>query len=296
MIKKYVDDFLAHLQYEKGYSALTIESYRNDLSGFLEFLSGHEIRDAGDITYRTLHLYISELGSMSLKPSTIERKTAALKSFFKYLTRKGVILKNPAALISSPRHDRRLPVVLESSEIAGLISYIPESDALSIRNKAIVTLLYASGLRVSELCSLDLKDIDYREGILIVTGKGSKQRIVPTGETAVKMILKYLNSRKELQSGPVSGNALFLTRSGKRIQDRMVRYIITRYIDELAIQKHVSPHTLRHTFATALLENGAGIRVIQEMLGHESLSTTQVYTHLTIEKLRESYDKFHPHA
>ncbi len=159
-----------------------------------------------------------------------------------------------------------------------------------------ILLLYSSGIRISELTGLNTKNVDFKEGILNITGKGNKQRIVPMGEKARMIILKYLTYRKELLNPIENKETLFLTKSGKRIQDRMVRYIINRYIDELSIQKHVSPHTLRHTFATHLLQNGANIRVIQEILGHSSLSTTQVYTHLTIDKLKESYNRFHPHA
>jgi integrase/recombinase XerC len=296
MIEKYIKDFLTYLRYEKGYSLNTIESYQNDLSDFLSFLSSKGIAEPPAVTYKILHLYISVSGANSLKPATIERRVASLKSFFKYLVRTNAVKKNPAALISSPRKEKRLPVVLENSEMADLIASIPESDALSVRNKAIVILLYASGLRVSELCSLDLKDVDFKEGILLVKGKGSKERFIPAGETARKMLVKYLNYRRELSRSAPDDGALFLTKSGKRIQDRMIRYIISGYINELSIQKHVSPHTLRHTFATHLLRNGAGIRVIQELLGHESLSTTQIYTHLTLEKLKENYDNFHPHA
>jgi integrase/recombinase XerC len=159
-------------------------------------------------------------------------------------------------------------------------------------------LLYAIGIRVSELTGLDLKDIDFKEGILTITGKGNKQRIVPIGEKTRGVLLKYLSYRKELRVSAKAdeSQALFLTKSGKRLQDRMVRYIISGYISELSIQKHISPHTLRHTFATHLLQNGASIRVIQELLGHSSLSTTQIYTHLTIDKLKESYLENHPHA
>ncbi len=296
MIDKNIDSFLTYLRYEKGCSGNTIISYKKDLEEFLSFLAGQSISEAGKITYKLLHIYISGLGKSGLKPASIERKIASLKSLFKYLVRTDAVITNPAALISSPKKDKRLPAVLEKSEMSDLIASIPESGALSIRNKTVVMLLYASGLRVSELTGLNLGEIDFGEGVLLVTGKGNKQRVVPTGQQALLMMKKYLACRRELAPATGDTGALFLTKSGKRLQDRMVRYIINRYIGELSIQKHVSPHTLRHTFATHLLQNGAGIRVIQEMLGHESLSTTQVYTHLTIDKLKKDYDEFHPHA
>jgi integrase/recombinase XerC len=296
MIEKNIEEFLTYLRYEKGCSSNTVISYKNDLDEFAAFLTGQAVSEADKISYKLLHFYISGLGKSGLKPASIERKIASIKSLFKYLIRTGAVRKNPAALISSPKKDKRLPAVLESSEITALIDSIPESGILSIRNKTVVMLLYASGLRVSELTGLNLGQIDFGEGVLIVTGKGSKQRIVPTGERALSMLKRYLACRRELAPAAGDTGALFLTKNGKRLQDRMVRYIIDRYIRELSIQKHVSPHTLRHTFATHLLQNGAGIRVIQEMLGHESLSTTQIYTHLTIQKLKESYDNSHPHA
>lgn len=296
MMQDLIDRFLSHLLYEKGYSKNTLESYKNDFVEFLFFLSERGLNDIHSIRYQDLYHYLSRLGEMGLKNSSIERKTASLKSFFKYLLREGVISKNPAALVSSPKKEKRLPSVLEKVEILSLLSSIPETDARSIRNKAMLTILYAGGFRVSEMSGLDLTDVDYREGMVRVLGKGGKERIVPIGETAGKTLIRYLSWRKELEAGNNYERALFLTKSGKRIQDRMVRYILARYLDELSIQKHVSPHTLRHTFATHMLENGASIRVIQEMLGHASLSTTQVYTHLTIEKLKESYNEHHPHA
>lgn len=295
-MEELIDRFLSYIRYERGYSKNTIESYKNDFIEFLTFLSGENIFLIEDINYKVLYRYLSELGSKGFKASTIERKTASIKSFFKFLVKNQIIKKNPAVLISSPKKEKRLPNILEKDEILSLISSVPEKDALSIRNKAMILLLYSSGIRISELTGLNTKNVDFKEGILNITGKGNKQRIVPMGEKARMIILKYLTYRKELLNPIENKETLFLTKSGKRIQDRMVRYIINRYIDELSIQKHVSPHTLRHTFATHLLQNGANIRVIQEILGHSSLSTTQVYTHLTIDKLKESYNRFHPHA
>lgn len=293
-----IQGFLTHLLYEKGYSKNTIESYQNDMTELSQFLARIHLDDLEKINYKTLHQFLSELGKTGLKASSMERKTASLKSFFKYLMKQDYIRKNPAALISSPKKEKRLPTILEKDEIMDLLTLVEEKDSLSVRNKTAITLLYASGLRVSELTGLNLKNIDFKAGILTVTGKGNKQRMVPMGENARLLLLRYLTIRKELTTAGSSqeSQALFLTKNGRRLDDRMVRYIINGYIQELSIQKKVSPHTLRHTFATHLLQNGAGIRVIQEMLGHSSLSTTQVYTHLTIDKLKESYKEHHPHA
>jgi integrase/recombinase XerC len=286
-------NFLKYLRYEKGFSNHTIKSYKEDLENFFEFLKNEKIEDIKSLNYSVLTGYITFLGKKGFKASTIERKIASLKTFFKYLVKKKFISKNPAELISSPKKQKRLPSVLEVGEIFDLINIIPEDSPFSVRNKAMIMLLYASGLRVSELTGLNLGDLDLKNGLVRILGKGKKYRIVPVGNKTKAILYKYFLYRREFQP---RGEALFVTKSGKRIQDRMVRYIINVYINELAIQKKVSPHTLRHTFATHLLDNGANIRVIQEMLGHSSLSTTQIYTHLSIEKLKKAYQEFHPHA
>ncbi|RJP24937.1 MAG: tyrosine recombinase XerC [Candidatus Omnitrophota bacterium] len=283
------------MKYEKGSSEHTLKAYAEDFEVFLGFCGEAGIRLFAEIDYRVLMNYLTDLSGRRLKASSLERKIASLKSLYKYLLREGIIKKNPADLLSSPKKEKRLPAVLEKNEVLALLESIPEDSALSLRDKALITLLYASGLRVSELTGLDILDIEYKQGVVRVVGKGSKERIVPTGDTARRLLGRYLAVRDEFR--PVPGErGLFLTRRGKRITDRMVRYILEKYIEKLAVNKNVHPHTLRHTFATHLLENGANIRVIQEMLGHASLSTTQIYTHLSPEKLKESYDKFHPHA
>lgn len=291
-----IQDFIHYIKYEKGYSSHTIEAYENDLSEFFGYLTDHQITDIKNVGYKTIYYYIIELGDKGLKASSIERKTATIKSYFKYLVKNQGLLKNPAALVASPKKEKHLPGVLEKEEVLALIESIPESDPLEIRNKAMLTLLYSCGLRVSELAGLDLRHIDFQDKVISVIGKGNKQRLVPAGNKALAMLEKYLPYRKELSASKGAIEAVFITKSGRRIQERMVRYVLDGYITALSIQKHVSPHTLRHTFATHMLQNGANIRVIQEILGHSSLSTTQIYTHLTIDKLKESYEKFHPHA
>ncbi|OHD54797.1 MAG: tyrosine recombinase XerC [Spirochaetes bacterium GWF1_51_8] len=294
-MKETIDGFIRYIRYEKAYSENTLKAYSEDFESFLQFCDEAGISGFGEIDYRVLMNYLTELSERRLKASSLERKVASLKSLYKYLIREGLVRKNPADLLSSPKKEKRLPSVMEKSEVLDLIGSISGEDALSLRDKAMITLLYASGLRVSELTGLDIHDVDYTQGIVRVTGKGSKERIIPTGETARALLVRYMGLRNEF--GPVQGDhALFLTRLGKRISDRMIRYILNSYVDKLALRKNIHPHTLRHTFATHLLENGANIRVIQEMLGHSSLSTTQIYTHLSPEKLKESYDKFHPHA
>ncbi|MGC8764516.1 MAG: tyrosine recombinase XerC [Brevinematia bacterium] len=293
MNEEILDIFLKYIKYEKGFSKHTIKSYNIDISEFLNFLEKEKVKDIKAVSYQNIYSFITDLGKKGIAPSSLERKTAALKTFFKFLKKQGLIEKNPAELISSPKKEKKLPSFMEKTEVFELINLIPESDAFSVRNKTMIMLLYATGIRVSELVGLNLADLDLKEKTIHVSGKGKKQRIVPLGEKTKRMLLKYLGYRREFQS---KNEALFVTKSGKRIQDRAIRYILNGYIEKLAIQKKVSPHTLRHTFATHLLDNGANIRVIQEMLGHSNLSTTQIYTHLSISKLKESYDRFHPHA
>lgn len=294
MIQKYIQSFLDYILYEKGYAEKTLIAYSDDLDLFLQFINEVQIHSFNQITFRVLHHYLASLGEKGLSAATLERRVASLKSFFKFLTRREIITKNPAALLSSPKKEKRLPVVLEKREIKILIASMPDITPLEIRNKTILTLLYATGLRVSELVSLNLQNIDLNQQTLRVVGKGSKERIVPIGNTATVMIRKYLLPRKELICNET--DALFLTKNGNRLSDRMVRNIINCSVDHIAMHKKIHPHTLRHTFATHLLDNGANIRVIQELLGHSSLSTTQIYTHLSVEKLKENYSKFHPHS
>ncbi len=292
-LEKYLEEFIKHIKFEKGFSEHTVNSYYGDLSDFFEYLDSQKIYSINQISYQNIYGFITELGKRGLKSSSIERKTAAIKTFFKFLKKRKIIDKNPAELVSSPKKSKRLPTFMEKGEIFDLINIIPEDTPLSVRNKAMIMLLYATGMRVSELVNLNLSDVDLKSETVHILGKGKKYRIVPFGKKTKEILLKYLFYRKELQS---KSEAFFVTKSGKRIMDRAIRYILNNYIDTLAIQKKVSPHTLRHTFATHLLDNGANIRVIQEMLGHSNLATTQVYTHLSIAKLKDSYERFHPHA
>ena len=285
-------DFLTYLRFEKAFSEHTILAYNEDLQAFIGFVD-----DKGwsqPLCYKQLSEYITACSRSGLKSSTVQRRVASLKSFFRYLHRENLIDQNPATILSSPKKEKRLPAVLEKTEVMELLEAIEETDAQSIRNKAMIVLLYASGLRVSELTGLRIADVDFKTGILRVVGKGRKERIVPMGETAKRLLQRYLPLRREIFDG--SSDALFLTRRGKSITDRMLRYILTGYADSIASAKNIHPHTLRHSFATHLLENGANIRVIQEMLGHSSLSTTQVYTHIGIKSMKEAYKRFHPHA
>lgn len=290
-----IDAFLQHMKFEKGCSNLTLEAYSHDLDEWKTSLNGFGIITWDEVKYKTLVKAVTLWGEQNLASSTLSRRIAALKSFFKYRVRHEDAPDNPASLLSSPKKIGTLPETLSPDEIFALIDSMDDIKAEHTRNRAIFTLLYASGLRVSELCGLKLSEVDFGSGFLRVRGKGEKARIVPMGERAKNELKHYLGARRELDPEARS-DFLFLTRRGKNLSPRMVRVALNHAMEAAAQKKHISPHTLRHSFATHLLENGGNIRVIQEMLGHSSLSTTQIYTHLSIDRLKESYDHHHPHA
>jgi site-specific recombinase XerD len=224
---------------------------------------------------------------------SINRRLSALRSFFRFLTRDGYLKNNPILMLQSPKLDKHLPQFMTEEEVIKLIeSALPkdEKDLMSLRDRAILETFYSTGMRISELVGLNVLDLDFIGGIAKVMGKGRKERVVPVGDIASRAIRKYLDKRKGNEE------AIFLNKSGRRITTRGVRGIVLKYIKKAGIKQGVSPHTLRHSFATHLLNRGADLRTVQELLGHANLSTTQIYTHLTTEKLKNVYDKAHPHA
>ena len=284
-MKSKLNDFLKHLSVERDYSVHTIRNYKIDLIDWLSFLERKKIKSAD---HHNVREYLGILTEKGLSKRTIARKIACLRSFYKFLSIRGRTERNPVEIISSPRLPHRLPHFLEISEIERLID-ATENDKFSLRNRAIIELLYSSGLRVSELSGLNIENIDFGSGTVRCFGKGKKERIVPFGSLAKEALEVYL--RKD---GRESG-ALFLNRFGKRLTTRGVWMIIENERLKAGLF-HLSPHTLRHSVATHLLERGADIRSVQEFLGHKRLSTTQIYTHLTTKRLKEVYDKAHPRA
>lgn len=281
---------MRYLEIEKNYSPHTILNYRLDLEDFKKFLGGVELEK---VDYLALRKYLAVLKEKNLGTRTVGRRISALRSFFKFLTREGLLKTNPILILSSPKQEKHLPVFMTEEEVTRLIEgAFPrnELDELGLRNRAILETFYSTGIRISELVGLDLQDIDFIGGIVKVMGKGKKERLVPIGETAASVIRKYLNKRKR------QVDALFLNKNGKRITTRGVRGIVGKYIRLVGIKQGVSAHTFRHSFATHLLNRGADLRTVQELLGHANLSTTQIYTHLTTEKLKSVYDKAHPRA
>jgi len=285
--------FCRYLDTERNVSPHTIAAYRRDLEQLTAFVARETGGSAGvgDVHHLLLRRYLALLGKRA-KKSSVGRKLAAIRSFFRFLVRQGVVAKNPAELIATPKKENRLPFHLDIDQVTTLVEAPQEEDKHVLRDRAILELLYSCGLRVSELTGLAIGDLDLSGGMVRVLGKGGKERIVPVGRRAIEAIRGYLQGRGELGgSGP-----LFLNTRGQRINRRSVARIVDLHVLRIAAFKRISPHILRHTFATHMLEGGADLRAIQELLGHASLSTTQKYTHVGIDRLMEVYDKAHPKA
>ncbi|MEW6181982.1 MAG: tyrosine recombinase XerC [Bacillota bacterium] len=300
----YLDRFVIYLQTERRSSARTVEEYQKDIFGGVDyFVKVTGIQDESlkpeQITPVLMRRYMSHLSGRGLSRNSLLRKLAAWRSFFRFLCREGVIKENPLRKIASPRRQARLPRVLYPTEIKKLVEAPRSSDPLRMRDRAMLEILYAAGIRISEMVGLNIGDVDLSGGYIQVLGKGSKERMVPVGEYAVRAMRAYMRSARPLllrKHAKQFEEALFLNKSGGRISTRGVRNIIRAYAEVVGIEGRVSPHTLRHSFATHLLDGGADLRVVQDLLGHARLSTTQIYTHLSKERLKKVYDKTHPRA
>ncbi|MDD4953469.1 MAG: tyrosine recombinase XerC [Candidatus Omnitrophica bacterium] len=289
-MEKYIEKFIRYLEIEKNYSRHTILNYRLDLKSFQEFLGPIELEK---IDYLTLRKYLAALREKSLASRSIARRLSALRSFFRFLARDGYLKVNPILSISSPKSEKHLPQFMTEEEVKKLIESAfakNDSDLRGLRDRAVLETFYSTGIRISELAALSLDDVDFIGGVVTVKGKGKKERMVPIGDTATMAIRKYLQKRKK------ESPALFLNRSARRITDRGIRNIVGKYIRLAGLKSKVCPHTFRHSFATHLLNRGADLRTVQELLGHANLATTQIYTHLTTERLKSVYDKAHPRA
>src|ERR1700690_1362669 len=292
-LEPYIGKFLKYLEVERGVSVHTLRAYERDLKDFAEYCRS----DPNEIEMVDIRGFLSNQMSEGRAKSTVARRLATLRSFFKYLYQEGYVKINYAKLVPSPKASKHLPVFLDVDDAFGLVKAPEGIGLLPVRDRAILELLYSSGLRVSEVEGLNTDDLNVREGLVKARGKGKKERIVPVGGKAIEALKSYLNERvlfkkKKLLTGDDS--ALFLNKSGERLTDRQIRRIVVKYARLTGIEGQIGPHTLRHTFATHLLIGGADLRVIQELLGHSSLSTTQKYTHLDIGQLIDVYDKAHP--
>jgi integrase/recombinase XerC len=333
-MKQTIKNFLEYLRAVRNSSPHTVTNYRKDLDQFLEYLTPPGVREPGltEVTHQIIREFVGHLHEEGLQKSSIARKLAALRSFFKYCVREGLLGENPARLVPTPKLPKRIPMVLSAEEMSRFLDQLSgrsdggaargtkksargrraggssagvmdlEDTLLLPRDRAILELLYAAGLRVSELTGLNLVDMDQKDQMLRVRGKGNKERIVPYGGKAAEAMQRYWPVREELireceeHARRASVDAVFLNYRGRRLTQRSVGRILKKYVRLANINWDLHPHSMRHAFATHLLADGADLRAIQELLGHQSLSTTQKYTHATIKQLMDIYDKAHPHA
>jgi len=288
---KFIKKFADYLEAEKNYSEHTLRSYIADLSELSDFLGN---KHPGNITHLDLRRFLALLRDRNCSRRTIVRKLAAIRSFFRFLYREKIVTVNPADSVFTPKLDKRLPEYLDTQNIIKLITSPAGGDLYGLRDRAVLEVLYSSGIRVSELVSLDCGDIDMISGVIKVKGKGKKERMAMLGTDAQHALRAYLRERRS--SGKDETGAVFLNKYGKRLTDRSVRRMVGKYVKLCCIGKKISPHSIRHSFATHMLNNGADLRSVQELLGHKNLSTTQIYTHLGTKKIREIYSKAHPRA
>ena len=290
-VGRFVDD----LRYSRGYSRFTVKSYAEDLHGLSGYLGDRGIMSYRDVTFDHLADYLYSLSDHHQSNKSIARKVACFRSFFKHLINAGERETNPAALLFSPRLDRRLPDFLAEEEVEGLLQLPDTATWKGTRDLAIYEVLYSTGIRVSELVALDVGDIHPEERVARILGKGRKERLVPIGSPAYEAVRQYLG-HPESNGRVRTEGPLFVNRRGGRITTRGVRFIFSEYSKRMDRPVHVSPHTLRHSAATHLLDHGADLRFVQEMLGHSSLETTQIYTHVTTARAKEAYRAAHPHG
>ncbi len=294
-LAQFVDEYLSILQLERNLSKLTIEAYKNDLNQFFIFLIEKKVTDLNEITGKEIVLFFSLLNRLGLSDTSTARYFSSLKGFFKFLILSGYIVENPIDKLKSPRIAKKLPEVLNINEIDKILNQPSINDVTGIRDRTILEVFYACGLRVSELISMKISDLYLDDEAIRVFGKGSKERVVPIGSSAIKWIRKYLiESRPILEKKGKSFTSLFLNRRGTKFSRMGLWKMISQYTKLAGIEKNVHPHTFRHSFATHLLEGGADLRAVQEMLGHADISTTQIYTHIDRDFIKQEHKRFHP--
>ncbi len=298
MIEKLILEFMSKLEHEKGFSEHTLRAYHKDLLQFDTFLKDEKRNSLKEVNHLLLRKFLAILRSKDYTKSTIARKLASLRSFFKFLIREGELVSNPFEMLRTPKQEKKLPHFLSINDVDVLLKTPDCSNVMGLRDMAILETLYSTGIRVSELVGLDENNIDFFGGMIKVQGKGRKERLVPIGSHAIKAINEYVDSKSKSnknenkkvgRSGP-----LFLNKFGGRLTARSVARSLDKYLKMSGVNLLTSPHTFRHSFATHLLDNGADLRAVQELLGHSNLSTTQTYTHISTKQLKSVYDKAHP--
>lgn len=291
-----LQDYLNYLSVERGLAKNTLESYGRDLHQYLEYLQQKKNLSLANTTQATVIGYLLQLQARGKATATLSRSLAAIKSYYHYMARENRIERDPTVNLDAPKQEKRLPRVLSVTEVERLLEQPDIKNPVGIRDRAMLEVLYATGLRVSELVSLKVEDINLDTGYIKCYGKGSKERIVPLGSVAIKFLKLYQDHARKFLASRLMENTLFLNHHGKGLTRQGFWKIIKKYADNLDILTDITPHTLRHSFATHLLENGADLRSVQEMLGHADIATTQIYTHLTKGKIKEIYEKTHPRA
>lgn len=293
---KTINNFIEYLEYEKGYSEKTIINYEKDLELFNKYLKNNKITNINNIDYNVIRKYLSYLHNNRYESSSISRKISTLRTFFKYCLKENKIKNNPTILISNPKKEKKLPKYLNFDEMEKLIDSINIKEKKGIRNRLIIELLYSTGIRVSELVNIKIKDISTKENQIKILGKGNKERIVIFGNKAKEMIKIYLNEYKELFKGNIYDSYLLINDKGKQLTTNRIELIVKDVLRHSTIKKNITPHTLRHTFATHMLDSGADLKSVQELLGHENLKTTAIYTHVSNERLKNVFVHSHPRA
>ena len=297
--KQYVEDFSTYLSFEKNYSEHTIKAYKSDIISFLIWIDS----DCLQVDLNKLREYMHFIQRFEYKKTTILRKIASLRGFYKYLYRERLINNNPASNLIAPKKNKSLPKFLTDDEMEQILDNVHITTPAGFRNKAILELLWATGMRVSELSGLNFGDLELENNEIRVFGKGAKERIVLVSSRAKKFLLQYINTARPLIPG-VNGiktdtsenSPVFINNTGYRLQTRTIRNTINEIVERIQLPKHVTPHMFRHSFATRLIEHGADLRVVQELLGHASISNTQIYTHISTQHLKDVYNTAHPHA
>ncbi len=288
--------YLHRLESARGASPHTLRAYSRDLHHFLSFLDGRGLQELSALNPRTLRAWLGALDERGLAPTTIQRKLSSVRGFLRYLVDEGELEVNPALGLRQRRRPRHLPSVLSEEEIASLLQAPDPKTPLGLRDRALLEVMYSAGTRASETVGLDCKDLDLSHGVARVLGKGRKQRLAALGSHAVKALEAYLGAPDRPRPRRTNPDAVFLGQKGTRLSTRSLERIVARHVIGAGIHRHATPHTLRHSFATHLLNRGADLRSVQELLGHAHLVTTQIYTHVSVERLREVYEKAHPRA
>ncbi|MDA0835323.1 MAG: tyrosine recombinase XerC [Planctomycetota bacterium] len=294
-----IDAFLRYLRIERNSSPLTLKSYSEDLSSLLAFFEDRKlpVPSPETVDVHTLREYVAYLHACQYSRTTIARRMACLRSFFRYLNREGICTHNPAKVLRTPKQGRKLPNFLTNEQMNSLLENPVADDAAGARDKAMIEAMYSAGLRVAELVALNLEDWDRDTDMLRIRGKGKKERIAPLGKYAVRALNDYLAERKPDPTAPATEQqAIFLNRFGRRLTTRSVGRMMEKHRRHAGLTSETTPHTLRHTFATHLLDGGADLRSVQELLGHKSLTTTQIYTHVSTKRIRDTYENAHPHS